>query len=241
MIEVVSYSISTSNHNPEAVNLFTEPVVSYSISTSNHNPLPWPILAIAVVSYSISTSNHNRRGYLQRHFRVVSYSISTSNHNTFIVVLTWLTLYLIPFLHQTTTMITCSFDVTCCILFHFYIKPQPSRQMPHQSPVVSYSISTSNHNCMLDPIFFTALYLIPFLHQTTTSAFHAWSDNLLYLIPFLHQTTTIARSKFGSRRCILFHFYIKPQQRRHRTRIPQVVSYSISTSNHNGRSIVSLW
>ena len=34
---------------------------------------------------------------------------------------------------------------------------------------------------------------------------------LLYLIPFLHQTTTEGLLLVGSSRCILFHFYIKPQ------------------------------
>ena len=33
-----------------------------------------------------------------------------------------------------------------CILFHFYIKPQPTNGYFAIQPVVSYSISTSNHN-----------------------------------------------------------------------------------------------
>ena len=33
-----------------------------------------------------------------------------------------------------------------CILFHFYIKPQPDSGNSKSSYVVSYSISTSNHN-----------------------------------------------------------------------------------------------
>ena len=56
-------------------------VVSYSISTSNHNSLGSFGSLSSVVSYSISTSNHNYRliaAYLKC---VVSYSISTSNHN----------------------------------------------------------------------------------------------------------------------------------------------------------------
>ena len=35
---------------------------------------------------------------------------------------------------------------------------------------------------------------------------------MLYLIPFLHQTTTALRVIRLLTRCILFHFYIKPQQ-----------------------------
>ena len=57
-----------------------------------------------VVSYSISTSNHNYFNCCSRRSRVVSYSISTSNHNPRTLIQTPLWLYLIPFLHQTTTI-----------------------------------------------------------------------------------------------------------------------------------------
>ena len=76
-----------------------------------------------------------------------------------------------------------------CILFHFYIKPQRLRLKFLVLIVVSYSISTSNHNG--NPKYDAA--------------------RKLYLIPFLHQTTT-------------------RQESCHRH---SVVSYSISTSNHN--------
>ena len=143
---------------------------------------------------------------------VVSYSISTSNHNCCFSAVNFLLLYLIPFLHQTTTDDPRCFGLLCCILFHFYIKPQPIAHSilkslgcilfhfyikPQQCVrfalnvlVVSYSISTSNHN---NPIFstkFKRLYLIPFLHQTTTLTLNVKINKMLYLIPFLHQTTT---------------------------------------------------
>ena len=146
---------------------------------------------IKVVSYSISTSNHNTKDFKEYIIRVVSYSISTSNHNKKLFGLPDLTLYLIPFLHQTTTvywkqvlpgelyLIPFLHQTTtiyhavplldCCILFHFYIKPQLRRAV----------------HC-----FQSKLYLIPFLHQTTTNwGFTIWFIPL-YLIPFLHQTTT---------------------------------------------------
>ena len=143
---------------------------------------------------------------------VVSYSISTSNHN----------------------MSNC-----CC----------------SSVAVVSYSISTSNHNISILEIFIYLLYLIPFLHQTTTHYGTLKTGTWLYLIPFLHQTTTGYREQSckdscilfhfyikpqqhhsqweNGDSCILFHFYIKPQQRLYQLRIARVVSYSISTSNHN--------
>ena len=99
-----------------------------------------------------------------------------------------------------------------CILFHFYIKPQLSNIGFRNPPVVSYSISTSNHNSVglsLCPHYVVSysistsnhnnwlhnsyvlwLYLIPFLHQTTTINHFLLSVSSLYLIPFLHQTTT---------------------------------------------------
>ena len=121
-----------------------------------------------VVSYSISTSNHNPAYVNATNTRVVSYSISTSNHNHRVRWQTASRLYLIPFLHQTTTYGGGQLDRLRCILFHFYIKPQ---------------------------LFFYFYGLEP--------------------------------------RCILFHFYIKPQPCFMRMGNPAVVSYSISTSNHN--------
>ena len=99
------------------------------------------------------------------------------------------------------------------------------------------------------------LYLIEFLHQTTTNSRASFGGWLLYLIEFLHQTTTMKLDERLSKGCILLNFYIKPQQEIYLCRFgsccillnfyikPQryandygtrkVVSYWISTSNHN--------
>ena len=147
------------------------PVVSYSISTSNHNHMMIKALCARVVSYSISTSNHNYNDVRADVAQVVSYSISTSNHNRVCIILFEWMLYLIPFLHQTTTC-------------------------QKKKPIIN------------------KLYLIPFLHQTTTLVINSIFVCKLYLIPFLHQTTTRPYGVGSSECCILFHFYIKPQQRR---------------------------
>ena len=103
-------------------------------------------------------------------------------------------------------------NYSSCILFHFYIKPQHWFDRKYPFVVVSYSISTSNHNCVAPYLlaFFVVsysistsnhnsmramnwmcqLYLIPFLHQTTTNPALITPTSWLYLIPFLHQTTT---------------------------------------------------
>ena len=125
-------------------------------------------------------------------------------------------LYLIEFLHQTTTFNSCetrslccillnfyikpqlclyaSSGVRCCILLNFYIKPQPRFESYTYRGVVSYWISTSNHNSPASNNGPVLLYLIEFLHQTTTStSFRKWPSRL-YLIEFLHQTTTVGRA-----------------------------------------------
>ena len=173
---VVSYSISTSNHNTMTKALYVRCVVSYSISTSNHNISVAAFERSIVVSYSISTSNHNieKRELLDTY--VVSYSISTSNHNDRGIQSRSELLYLIPFLHQTTTCFYAIRYIFGCILFHFYIKPQPRVAGFRKPSVVSYSISTSNHNFCTIPICLFLLYLIPFLHQTTTFGIYNKGD-----------------------------------------------------------------
>ena len=164
---------------------------------------------------------------------VVPYFVSTSNHNKVqsLIILCWL--FLILFLHQTTTYgvhdyLLCRCSLFCfyikpqltslstiwscgCSLFCFYIKPQPYRGeqfanigcslfcfyiKPQRVPVstaqvkvVPYFVSTSNHN----------------------SARATPSKERLFLILFLHQTTTYTPSTTPRYSCSLFCFYIKPQ------------------------------
>ena len=58
-----------------------------------------------------------------------------------------------------------------------------------------------------------ALYLIEFLHQTTTLKTSRKRRASLYLIEFLHQTTTERAARYALFGCILLNFYIKPQPR----------------------------
>ena len=102
-ISVVSYRNSTSNHNFVALMNVCGTVVSYRNSTSNHNSSLTPLSASKVVSYRNSTSNHNRVGRNADAGRVVSYRNSTSNHNSHLISSSFLLLYLIEILHQTTT------------------------------------------------------------------------------------------------------------------------------------------
>ena len=121
-------------------------------------------------------------------------------------------LYLIPFLHQTTTIDDVSAKTICCILFHFYIKPQLCPLLRSSSPVVSYSISTSNHNFLECAVYRLVVVsysistsnhncqkcpvvLVLVVSYSISTSNHNTTDEikdiaLLYLIPFLHQTTT---------------------------------------------------
>ena len=69
------------------------------------------------------------------------------------------------------------------------------------------------------------LYLIEFLHQTTTFAKSIVRSPRLYLIEFLHQTTTVISLTMNCERCILLNFYIKPQHISCRGDACEVVSY----------------
>ena len=107
---VVSYRNSTSNHNTEACFIKRAEVVSYRNSTSNHNCFGPYLFASEVVSYRNSTSNHNTEACFIKRAEVVSYRNSTSNHNFVHFHLTFVWLYLIEILHQTTTYIRGKFS-----------------------------------------------------------------------------------------------------------------------------------
>ena len=101
--------------------------------------------------------------------------------------------------------------LTCCISCHSYIKPQPCPMMYKHRKVVSHVIPTSNHNSLCK-------------HPALV---------LLYLMSFLHQTTTTGERDCSSNCCISCHSYIKPQPFAGSWWITYVVSHVIPTSNHN--------
>ena len=122
-------------------------------------------------------------------FNVVSYSISTSNHNVLLMVSKPSLLYLIRFLHQTTT---------CKGSNYFWL-------------VVSYSISTSNHNLDYNTSNKNQLYLIRFLHQTTTCGCRFSNIARCILFDFYIKPQLVWYIHYLWFCCILFDFYIKPQ------------------------------
>ena len=77
-----------------------------------------------------------------------------------------------------------------CLSSCSYIKPQPRQLVFLSLSVVYHLVPTSNHNAPDSLISRWALFIILFLHQTTTRACLMMSVSMLFIILFLHQTTT---------------------------------------------------
>ena len=99
----------------------------------------------------------------------------------------------------------------CCISYYSYIKPQPLVRWSRGIGVVYRTIPTSNHNKNDNCSSVTQLYIVLFLHQTTTSFYF-----------LLHHIC-----------CISYYSYIKPQHNIAKTAEMNVVYRTIPTSNHN--------
>ena len=99
-------------------------------------------------------------------------------------------LYIVLFLHQTTTRSQSFCTWFGCISYYSYIKPQPVRGFDNSVSVVYRTIPTSNHNEFDSIGMERRLYIVLFLHQTTTSGFPEFTAFRLYIVLFLHQTTT---------------------------------------------------
>ncbi len=153
-------------------------------------------------------------------FKVVSYFISTSNHNFRRPYVIFIKLYLISFLHQTTTRAHHLFRRASCILFHFYIKPQ----------------QTANSHQMIQSCILFHFYIKPQLLLTVSK-----SALSCILFHFYIKPQLIRPSAVVAQSCILFHFYIKPQLSILTLTGILVVSYFISTSNHNSGHLIRLF
>ena len=146
------------------------------------------------------------------HADVVYHTIPTSNHN----------LPAVPWFRSTVVYHNYSYikpqienvpyvNAACCISYYSYIKPQPERERKDDCVVVYHTIPTSNHNCMQVALGCPRLYIILFLHQTTTSYLGSCCRSWLYIVLFLHQTTTVIFISSGLKSCISYYSYIKPQ------------------------------
>ena len=164
-----------------------------------------------VVYPLIPTSNHNFCFHQAEANCVVYPLIPTSNHNWSRWAIVRTMLYILWFLHQTTTHGVQSQANTRCISFDSYIKPQLRTWLNLTMRVVYPLIPTSNHN------------------YSSTAVQVRW----LYILWFLHQTTTSSRCVRCLCGCISFDSYIKPQLILHPWQHGGVVYPLIPTSNHN--------
>ena len=80
-------------------------VVYHPFPTSNHNPRSDFKERASVVYHPFPTSNHNRHTRCRWRHGVVYHPFPTSNHNAQSLVMRSIMLYIILFLHQTTTII----------------------------------------------------------------------------------------------------------------------------------------
>ena len=102
-----------------------------------------------------------------------------------------LELYIVLFLHQTTTIQDGSFFLPSCISYYSYIKPQQYKTCVDEVHVVYRTIPTSNHNHSCEYSVLAKLYIVLFLHQTTTTRHKKEKKRALYIVLFLHQATTV--------------------------------------------------
>ena len=152
-----------------------------------------PSVVIWLVVYrTIPTSNHNWVDDNKQKIAVVYRTIPTSNHNWHEERPVSITLYIVLFLHQTTTSLMYCCCSLGCISYYSYIKPQLPFEFSIDVFVVYRTIPTSNHNLTSNELFCCVLYIVLFLHQTTTAFALSNIAQGLYIVLFLHQTTTIA-------------------------------------------------
>ena len=100
-----------------------------------------------------------------------------------------------------------------CVLFYFYIKPQLPCGKCAECRVVSYSISTSNHNC--DLACAISSNVVSYSISTSNHNFSLNRSNSIICCVLFYFYIKPQHNKFTSditMCCVLFYFYIKPQQ-----------------------------
>ena len=124
---------------------------------------------IKVVYHLVPTSNHNRQCPPPPRRPVVYHLVPTSNHNR--------------------RQGRCE---QLCVVYH--LVPTSNHncwgRLTMRRRVVYHLVPTSNHNSARQQRRLGGLYIILFLHQTTTRLLVVLRSLLLYIILFLHQTTT---------------------------------------------------
>ena len=120
-----------------------------------------------------------------------------------------------------------------CLWSFSYIKPQLLRSTPRSYEVVYGLFPTSNHNLATIWKNKAKLFMVFFLHQTTTIGNIEIICRKLFMVFFLHQTTTTEIWSMREKGCLWSFSYIKPQLPSELMQTSRVVYGLFPTSNHN--------
>ena len=172
----------------------------------------WTLAVLLVVYHLVPTSNHNTRQPHTAIAVVVYHLVPTSNHNRIFLNLISIMLFIILFLHQTTTG-----ELSFPSVFRLFI-------------ILFLHQTTTSQDL---PIDFWLLFIILFLHQTTTGMKMTLRASWLFIILFLHQTTTGRYCPIDHLSCLSSCSYIKPQHVLRWCNLLIVVYHLVPTSNHN--------
>ena len=98
-----------------------------------------------------------------------------------------------------------------CLSSCSYIKPQPSTETASLGSVVYHLVPTSNHNSLFSYFFtpFVVYHLVPTSNHNCI--YFVLFYFKLFIILFLHQTTTKTFIELNNLRCLSSCSYIKPQ------------------------------
>ena len=151
--------------------------------------------ALMVVCYHVPTSNHNYIALDYNANIVVCYHVPTSNHNCARSMAVRQRLYVIMFLHQTTTYCSLSSPDKRCMLSCSYIKPQHAIGWRYGPEVVCYHVPTSNHNCtaMLSCALMVVCYHVP-----TSNHNNSFTSLVLLFVVCYHVPTSNHNLKYRS-------------------------------------------
>ena len=166
---------------------------------------------VYVVYHLVPTSNHNEPRLYRDPRQVVYHLVPTSNHNQSPPRKLVYLLFIILFLHQTTTRRFLRRTGWCCLSSCSYIKPQQQFPALLMILVVYHLVPTSNHNedTEEDTEYRVVYHLVPTSNHNDRPCLMIVSR--LFIILFLHQTTTTTKAAFRAVGCLSSCSYIKPQ------------------------------
>ena len=118
---------------------------------------------------------------------------------------------MVLFLHQTTTNTRHDGNKTRCLWSYSYIKPQRYRGRNARAHVVYGPIPTSNHNRIRITATAGIVVYGPIPTSNHNRVNHKSLDTPLFMVLFLHQTTTVRLRPVSPKSCLWSYSYIKPQ------------------------------